>query len=47
MKPNSKDSSWEMDLPTFLASQMNASYDVVIIGGGPGQRGRGWRTDRA
>ena len=33
MKPNSKDSSWEMNLPEFSASPKNTSYDVVIIGG--------------
>ena len=33
MKPNSKDSSWEMNLPAISASPKNTSYDVAIIGG--------------
>ena len=33
MKPNSKDSSWEMSLPALSAKPKHDSYDVVIIGG--------------
>ncbi len=33
MKPNSKDSSWEMNLPAFSANPKHGQYDVVIIGG--------------
>ncbi|WP_299348201.1 FAD-binding oxidoreductase [uncultured Shimia sp.] len=33
MKPTSKDSSWEMDLPGFSAKPKHGAYDVVIIGG--------------
>lgn len=33
MKPTSKDSSWEMDLPVFSATPNHDAYDVVIIGG--------------
>ncbi|MGI9414770.1 MAG: NAD(P)/FAD-dependent oxidoreductase [Hyphomicrobiales bacterium] len=33
MKPTSKDSSWEMNLPAFSATPKHDAYDVVIIGG--------------
>lgn len=33
MKPTSKDSSWEMDLPVFSATTKHDAYDAVIIGG--------------
>ncbi|SLN73582.1 4-methylaminobutanoate oxidase (formaldehyde-forming) [Roseovarius albus] len=33
MKPNAKDSSWEMNLPAFSATPKHRQYDVVIIGG--------------
>ncbi len=33
MKPNSKDSSWEMNLPAFSTKPKHGRYDVVIIGG--------------
>ncbi|WP_338550705.1 NAD(P)/FAD-dependent oxidoreductase [Roseovarius phycicola] len=33
MKPNSKDSSWEMNLPAFSTKPKCGRYDVVIIGG--------------